>query len=917
MAPPPPLMTPQGAVDESQRISQLESGMNHLMTMMASLQVSLQHALPVQPAPPLSATRYHNMEEQPQHGDRPQHEHMDEDDDEGTGDYSHDGWQDWHGWSDQDGLNTRFFGDVESHERRSNSRSPRREIPETAATADPLNAGAITISAYPCGELERLDLHVCDFDVCDFDVCDGRHVFCDGTSGHVQPCCEMRDSLPLVEWDLCGHVHRCCVSCDLLVSVKTLATTSDVCKSVCKGDVSTSERMKTVVDLSVECDRRGLDCMECGQIASDVSSVVLRASSDSESCFWTHSDVYDPMMCWTDLSPPCHRDKGDSVEILSECCAPGEVLYDFAEYFVPDLSIACWKTARDCACALDGLNLGRNLLCSQDTTSQCDLSPCFACISALHGHASSEAHLLRDAKLRIGVCVVLFAAFVGQTWPNRVDQVRGTMAENSDQELPDFDGDMEDCNSQLDRLVLSEPRAEENLHTVNVEEIPSDDGAPKIWIDQPCKTEEDVKMIETAIPVDHLAVADQRNKGEKQMEQPPPEGEQGADLETKQEAPTVLESAPPATEPLAKEETQPPLDPANRSEDTEMTPADVLRPEAVAESTVVTEGALNPTDDAHLDEQRRHEDNGRVHLGMALQDIISDSTSMKEVLRVAAERVGRANAKTAQAKSDLRLSLTKGAEQAWISLWHVVFRSRKLQTQSIKELVEAHKAECKCKYWDLNEAFFNAFHTMQSTLSSLTEVWDEVQALVEMTKNKAKQVWEAILQAANLPSRADINRVTLDKEGRAIADVATGSGSAGGSAPVAPGAQTPSKAMPPCKPLAPPPPKPTGDTSDSEEEEDEEPTSKEGSRARLKSRRTAFSPETQYATFSRFGLLERIERRAKRRRTDMHAPWSGRLWPASDVVDTGPAAVAPWRDGGVVADAVGIPPPPLPRRVTQ
>eukprot|EP00971_Amphidinium_carterae_P300442 5969444-Amphidinium_carterae.1 len=51
-----------------------------------------------------------------------------------------------------------------------------------------------------------------------------------------------------------------------------------------------------------------------------------------------------------------------------------------------------------------------------------------------------------------------------------------------------------------------------------------------------------------------------------------------------------------------------------------------------------------------------------------------------------------------------------------------------------------------------------------------------------MTKNQAKQTWEAILLAANLPSRADISKVTFDQEGKAVPDAARGPGRGSGTA---------------------------------------------------------------------------------------------------------------------------------------
>eukprot|EP00971_Amphidinium_carterae_P042351 832276-Amphidinium_carterae.1 len=428
----------------------------------------------------------------------------------------------------------------------------------------------------------------------------------------------------------------------------------------------------------------------------------------------------------------------------------------------------------------------------------------------------------------------------------------------------------------------------------------------------PCKTEEDTKVTESAVLAGPDKAAAAHSNSEETVKQPV-EGEHNTKPEAKEETPVDPESTPPVVEGEPKRET--PL--AADAADTDMAAAPVQLQGETVEPAPATGQAVEPVDRVNPDDQRRHEDDGRVHLGMALQDIICDSKSMKDVLAVAAARVGRINAETARAKMELRKSLTKGAEQAWISLWHLVFRSKRVHTQSVKVLVKAHRADSTWSHWDLNEAFFHAFHTMQSGLASLTALWEEVQPLVEMTKNQAKQTWEAILLAANLPSRADINKVTFDQEGKAVPDSAKGSGSASGSASAwLDDGRTPSKAMPQKKHLVPPPPKSTGDTSDSEETSHDE-ACEQDNRTKLKtamSRRAPFSPGTQYATYSRFGLLEKIERKAKRRKLENNAPWSAEGGSAS-LVGVARAAGAPWRDDNVCANAMGIPPPPSPRRM--
>eukprot|EP00971_Amphidinium_carterae_P222014 4407546-Amphidinium_carterae.1 len=122
--------------------------------------------------------------------------------------------------------------------------------------------------------------------------------------------------------------------------------------------------------------------------------------------------------------------------------------------------------------------------------------------------------------------------------------------------------------------------------------------------------------------------------------------------------------------------------------------------------------------------------------------------------------------------------------------------------------------------------------------------------------------------------------------------------------------------MPQRKQLVPPPPKPTGDTSDSEETSHDE-ASEQGNHTKLKTamtRRAPFSPGTQYATYSRFGLLEKIERKAKRRKLENSAPWSD-AGGSAPLVGVARAAGAPWRDDKACANTMGIPPPPSPRRM--
>eukprot|EP00971_Amphidinium_carterae_P320513 6370836-Amphidinium_carterae.1 len=491
------------------------------------------------------------------------------------------------------------------------------------------------------------------------------------------------------------------------------------------------------------------------------------------------------------------------------------------------------------------------------------------------------------------------------------------MAEDLDQDLPDFDGDaeVEACGDQLGSLVLQTPAAEGQLEqdAAQIEEIPSgEEGIPTVWVDRPCKAEEDTKHVEKKEePADGQRSDVPETKEEDKVSvqpkrEPPPIPEPAAATSSAQlpTAATSLEQvgaeadtemAPVASLPVM------PLEQVNAAADTAMTP--------VAEHLVASGPAPRVESTAEIDARRRHESNGRVHLGMSLEGVIRNTECMKEVLTVAAEQVGRVNAETSLAKSNLREHLRTGADQAWIAVWHVLFVAKGVQTQSVKALVEVHKPGSRWSHWHLNEAFFNALHTMQSALSSLTETWKVVSTLV--SKTKAKQVWESMLLASNLPSRAELNSKTADEQGKATASKAAGSSPSDGPAP------TPAKSMP-TRPLRPPPPpKPTGDTSESDTD-DAVPL--EQSVAHLKpvtKRRTAFSPETQYASWTRFGLLQKLEYGAKRRRLAEHPPWSREsVLECPEIADTDDNK-APWRRGRSTShdQAYGIPPPPTPSSV--
>eukprot|EP00971_Amphidinium_carterae_P266422 5285128-Amphidinium_carterae.1 len=117
----------------------------------------------------------------------------------------------------------------------------------------------------------------------------------------------------------------------------------------------------------------------------------------------------------------------------------------------------------------------------------------------------------------------------------------------------------------------------------------------------------------------------------------------------------------------------------------------------------------------------------------------------------------------------------------------------------------------------------------------------------------------------------------------------------------------------------PPPPVSTGDTSESATDDDTTPIDQGVTCLKPATKRTTtFSPETQYASWTRFGLLQKLEFGAKRRRLAEHPPWSRESGPARlDDTDNSSAASPPWRGGCDTScdRAQGIPPPPAPSRM--
>eukprot|EP00971_Amphidinium_carterae_P236433 4692194-Amphidinium_carterae.2 len=261
------------------------------------------------------------------------------------------------------------------------------------------------------------------------------------------------------------------------------------------------------------------------------------------------------------------------------------------------------------------------------------------------------------------------------------------MAENWDQELPDFDGDaeIEACSDKLNSLELQTPTGGQPIDrdTAHIEEIPSEEeGIPTVWVDRPCKDEEGAKSQEAVVVVGD----GQPHKCEEKKEEID-EGKPSIDPDTKEENPVhpvhSLSEEPKQEIPLVLEPASEradtelptdvaPLDTASAEADTEMAP--------VTEPTHVTEPVPSAAASADTEEQRRNQDDGRVHLGMALEGVLSDVECVKAVLALAAERVGRANAETSRAKNNLREHLRTGIDQAWISVWHILFVAKGAQT---------------------------------------------------------------------------------------------------------------------------------------------------------------------------------------------------------------------------------------------
>eukprot|EP00971_Amphidinium_carterae_P340854 6479375-Amphidinium_carterae.1 len=138
---------------------------------------------------------------------------------------------------------------------------------------------------------------------------------------------------------------------------------------------------------------------------------------------------------------------------------------------------------------------------------------------------------------------------------------------------------------------------------------------------------------------------------------------------------------------------------------------------------------------------RQTEDNGRIHLGMALEGIVKDNAAMVEIVNSSALVVGAYNKKMSDFEHDLRGHLHKSVEQAWIELWRLVFAAKRRRESEISQLTKKFSGCSKWSTWH-----FETIELMSTAVIDLNTVWYEHKKL--LNKGVARQFWDALLQGA-------------------------------------------------------------------------------------------------------------------------------------------------------------------------
>eukprot|EP00971_Amphidinium_carterae_P181027 3590978-Amphidinium_carterae.1 len=142
--------------------------------------------------------------------------------------------------------------------------------------------------------------------------------------------------------------------------------------------------------------------------------------------------------------------------------------------------------------------------------------------------------------------------------------------------------------------------------------------------------------------------------------------------------------------------------------------------------------------------------NGRTHLGMSLDGVLTDIDTAKQVLDAAAPCVGMVHGDVARVKLALRASMSKCIDSAWCRLWQVTSLKKSRQTAAVKDLVSVFQDHRTCSLWHFRECCFAVLHAMLKAWEDLSHVWPAVRALI--SKASSGPVWGALLLAANLPS---------------------------------------------------------------------------------------------------------------------------------------------------------------------
>eukprot|EP00971_Amphidinium_carterae_P012073 238026-Amphidinium_carterae.4 len=314
---------------------------------------------------------------------------------------------------------------------------------------------------------------------------------------------------------------------------------------------------------------------------------------------------------------------------------------------------------------------------------------------------------------------------------------------------------------------------------------------------------------------------------------------------------------------------------------------------------------------------------GRIHLGMALDSVVLTENAAPLLLDEVGTEIGRIRRRIGELRHGARLLMGESTTALWHQAWLLCWGSKKCREADLSCLVDHFCGACCKPSLTLERYIWCLLIGMLRAVKDLDGPYKVAQTYAAASQHK--RVWDALLVAVGLPARSEIvgvDRIMVRKSAHraadskeVVADQRSPAGPVHGSGALSSHQELPRPpSSVPCARVPPPPPPPSAQQSTHQSEGEAfdvylDLAPPDDKQVELRDAPNAPSHGTcsltvQSSTWSRFGWLDHLERRAKRQRVRGPAlhPWDVEVEDAQGLAYED----APWR----AFPREELPPPP-------